>query len=349
MKKYAFYLPQFHTIPENDEWWGEGFTEWTNVKKAKPLYKGHKQPKTPLNNNYYILDNPDTIKWQAEIANKYGIDGMIFYHYYFCGKKLLEKPSEILLQNKDIPMNFFFCWANHSWIRSWEGKKTVLLEQTYGDKTDWEKHFQYLLNFFKDDRYLKINNKPAFMLFKPHFEERDKYVKYLNKRCVECGFDGIEVIDTVEDIDFKAKANSFVYLREPSCSMIAYRKSKGYLFKRIVNKIGKLSRSLSFKYVEIFDGDKMLKNVINNYDVDKKCIRGLCFEWDNTPRHGYRGYIITPPKKETFMAYMDSIQESEFLFINAWNEWCEGMILEPTEENGYKYLQWIKEWSDNNE
>lgn len=91
MKKYAFYLPQFHTIPENDEWWGEGFTEWTNVKKAKPLYKGHKQPKTPLNNNYYILDNPDTIKWQAEIANKYGIDGMIFYHYYFCGKKITRK------------------------------------------------------------------------------------------------------------------------------------------------------------------------------------------------------------------------------------------------------------------
>ena len=106
MKFYAYYLPQFHTIPENDVWWGKGFTEWTNVKKAVSLFKGHDQPVIPLNNNYYVLDNPNILKWQAKIANDYKIDGMIFYHYYFCGKKLLEKPAEILLANKDIPMNF---------------------------------------------------------------------------------------------------------------------------------------------------------------------------------------------------------------------------------------------------
>ena len=108
MKKFAFYLPQFHEIPENNEWWGEGFTEWVNVKKAKPLFTGHAQPKVPMNNNYYSLDSKETLAWQADIANKYCVDGMIFYHYYFEGKKVLEKPCEMLLEQKEIPMNFFF-------------------------------------------------------------------------------------------------------------------------------------------------------------------------------------------------------------------------------------------------
>ena len=125
-------------------WWGKGFTEWTNVKKAKPLFDGHKQPKEPINDNYYNLTNVNTLKWQASLAKEYSIDGMIFYHYYFNGKKLLEKPAEILLENKDIPMNFFFCWANHSWIRSWEGTRELLIEQLYGTEADWNKHFLYL-------------------------------------------------------------------------------------------------------------------------------------------------------------------------------------------------------------
>ena len=208
MKKYAFYLPQFHTIPENDEWWGKGFTEWTNVKKAHPLYQGHLQPKTPLHNNYYILDNPDVLKWQAELANEYCIDGMIFYHYYFCGKKLLERPAEILLNNKDIPMGFFFCWANHSWVRSWDGNKKILIEQVYGEESDWLMHFEYLLPFFQDDRYLKVNNKPVFMLFKNDFSEKIEYCKYLNNKCKEYGFSGIEIIETTEDINGSNKFNN---------------------------------------------------------------------------------------------------------------------------------------------
>ena len=123
MKKFAYYLPQFHEIEENNRWWGKGFTEWVNVKKAQPLFKGHKQPIIPLNKNYYNLENPNILVWQANLAKKYGVDGFIFYNYYFCGKKLLEKPAKILLKNNNIPMKFFFCWANHSWFRSWEGSE----------------------------------------------------------------------------------------------------------------------------------------------------------------------------------------------------------------------------------
>lgn len=348
MKKYALYLPQFHTIPENDLWWGKGFTEWTNVKKASPLFKGHKQPKAPLDDNYYVLDNPEVLKWQANLANSYGIDGMTFYHYYFCGKKLLEKPAEILLENKDIPMNFFFCWANHSWFRSWEGSKELLQEQKYGTIEDWENHFQYLLPFFKDNRYLKKNNKPVFMLFKSDFEEKNDYVNYLNKRCTENGFSGIVIIETHEDADNLGEDNGNIkFLREPATSLNLFRKSPRNIIFRLKNKIGKISRKISSGYIEINDGNKIYREAINY--KNKKVIRGLCLEWDNTPRHGERGYIITPPTKEMFMEYMDSIKDTELLIINAWNEWCEGMILEPTEENKYKYLEWIKEWSEKNE
>lgn len=148
MKKFAFYLPQFHTIPENDEWWGVGFTEWTKVKSDVPLYKGHIQPIHPYNDNCYNLLDKGTVVWQNNLMHEYGIDGMIYYHYYFKGRKLLEKPVENLLIWKDINQPFFFCWANHDWNRFWQGTKEILVKQEYGTKDDWEEHFQYLLPFF---------------------------------------------------------------------------------------------------------------------------------------------------------------------------------------------------------
>ena len=194
MRIFSFYLPQYHEIPENNEWWGKGFTEWTNVRKAKPLFKGHIQPLHPLNDNYYDLMDKRTVEWQTRLMKEYGLTGMIYYHYYFCGKKLLEKPTENLLKWKDIDQPFFFCWANHSWKKTWNGTSELLIEQTYGDECDWEEHFQYLLPFFKDDRYEKINNKPVFMFFISQFEKKQDIVKYFNKRCKESGFNGIYII-----------------------------------------------------------------------------------------------------------------------------------------------------------
>lgn len=349
MKKYAYYLPQFHEIPENNKWWGEGFTEWVNVKKARPLIKNHNQPKKPLNNNYYEL-NEDTLRWQADLAMKYHIDGMIFYHYYFCGKKLLEKPAEILLKNKDIPMNFFFCWANHSWYRSWEGTKELLMEQTYGDVNDWEKHFQYLLPFFQDYRYQKKDNKPLFMLFQSSFKQNNNIAKYFDKRCRDYGFDGIQIIESIQNYDTTSCNidNSILHTREPNCSSMRYKFSKRNILFRIRNKILKILNKYTYlKYIEQYDGDILLKIAADNYR--QNIIPGLFFEWDNTPRHGYRGYLISSISKEAFFIYMDTIKDSEFVFINAWNEWCEGMMLEPTSDKKYLYLEWLKEWTENNE
>lgn len=344
MKKYAFFLPQFHEIKENDEWWGKGFTEWVNVKSAKPLFKGHKQPKVPIDGYYNLLDKETVIR-QTKLMHNYGIDGMIYYHYYFEGRMLLEKPAENLLRWKEINQPFFFCWANHSWNRSWEGKTTILLEQTYGKQEEWEKHFQYLLKFFKDERYVKKDNKPLLMIFNPYFEEKVKIFNYFNDRCKENGFDGIIIINSCNKIkDYKILKNekkeysSYYFLREPTYSISLSRN----IYVKVIQKLEKIFK---IQKLRIYNGNKLFKKTTKNIIHRKDIIHGLFFEWDNTPRHKERGYVITPISHNTFINYMNKVKDEEFLFINAWNEWAEGMMLEGTEENGYKYLEWIKEFS----
>lgn len=354
MKIFAFYLPQFHEIPENNEWWGKGFTEWTNVKKVKKIYRKQAPPKVPLNNNYYNLLDKETVEWQTKLMDDYKVDGLIYYHYYFEGKKLLEKPAENLLKNKDINQKFFFCWANHSWNRAWKGSREVLLEQTYGDQAAWEEHFQYLLPFFNDERYEKKDNKPLFMFFRPDFKEKNDIIDYFDKRCIEEGFDGIYVYETCYAFygdryqTFKNDLNSIshVFYRQAWLGECLERRYDRYkLLKRVK---AKLSKKGIGSYIWTLSGDKCLNASMKYKSEFPDATPGLFFEWDNTPRHGKRGYIITPVTHHVFEKYMNHYKNSEYMFVNAWNEWCEGMILEPTEEDGYKYLEWIKEWKENN-
>ena len=171
MKIIAFYLPQFHDIPENDKWWGKGFTEWVNVKKAQPLFPGHCQPRVPLNDNYYDLLDDDVKIWQANIAKEHGVYGFCYYHYWFSGKMLLEKPMEQMLANKKVDIPFCICWANVSWTKSWVNENKILIQQFYGDRKEWKEHFDYMLPFFKDDRYIKEEGKPLFVLYRPETVE----------------------------------------------------------------------------------------------------------------------------------------------------------------------------------
>ena len=184
MKVISMYLPQFHRTKENDEWWGEGFTEWTTVKSAEKFHQSQYQPRVPLNCNYYSLLEKSTMIWQADLMKQYGVDGQCFYHYWFKdGRQILEKPAQNLLQWKEIDIPFCFCWANESWARTWSriGDKNpwanifereerngsgILLEQKYGEEEQWKRHFEYLLPFFKDERYIKIENRPVFLIYK---------------------------------------------------------------------------------------------------------------------------------------------------------------------------------------
>lgn len=359
MRWFALYLPQFHEIPENNEWWKPGFTEWTHVKAARPLFKGHEQPVIPLNENYYNLMDKKTVQWQTDMMKQYGIDGFVYYHYYFRGKKLLEKPAENLLEWQEIDQPFFFCWANHSWYQAKNGTKKLLLEQTYGHESDWEEHFQYLLPFFTDKRYEKKDNKPVFMIYISNFKEKHELIAYFDKRCKDEGFDGIYVIETFADSLKSLKLfqenaciqTQQIYVREPSVSYYGYNEVRNKsLATRLAKKFLKaLSQKGIIHWVEKYNGNDLYDLMQKSTPYGKDKCHGVFFSWDNTPRHDVRGYIITPPSKDRFLRYADSIKNDEYVFINAWNEWAEGMVLEPTVQNGYKFLSWIDEWNKGNE
>lgn len=354
MKIIAYFLPQFHEIEENNKWWGKGFTEWTNIKNAKPLYKGHEQPIKPLNNNYYNLLTREIMEWQTQLANKYGIYGFCYYHYWFNGRKILEKPAENLLQWKNIPQKFCFCWANHSWKKTWNGTYEILINQEYGLEKEWKEHIDYLLKFFKDERYIKINNKPLFNIFLPkEIPNIDKRIDYYNQECIKNGFDGIYIVETImkKNQNTVSQNSEAVILREPNigisrCSW--YEKLNYYIRGKFKKNIFKIPMKFNYK--------KITKNSLNFFKEfsikDKIVIPGSFNKWDSTPRHNNRGYVIENKDINDFKQYLLAQKKImkekkvEYMFFNAWNEWAEGMYLEPDEKNKYKYLETIKEVLD---
>ena len=212
MKIIALYLPQYHDIPENDKWWGKGFTEWVNVKKAKPLYEGHYQPHVPLNNNYYNLLDDDVKIWQADLAKKYGVYGFCYYHYWFNGKMLLEQPMEQMLKNEKIDLPFCICWANEPWTRAWVGETETLIAQQYGYEKEWKEHFDYLLPFFKDNRYIKEDNKPLFVIYRPEVIGVLKdMLNYWNELAIDNGFSGMKYAFQTLSMDVAKDPNKALF------------------------------------------------------------------------------------------------------------------------------------------
>jgi hypothetical protein len=349
MKLIAYYLPQFHEIEENNKWWGKGFTEWTNVKAAKKLYRNHRQPNVPLNHNYYNLFDKETVQWQAELAKKYGVYGFCYYHYWFEGRMILEKPAENLLKWNDIDKKFCFCWANHSWKKTWNGTNEVLINQTYGDITEWDKHINYLLEFFKDDRYIKVNNKPVFMIFSPDkIPQLDERINYYNKRCQENGFDGIYFIESLNSVKYNpaSERSDAIALREPMIGL-SQRPNIEKVFHILKSQYRKnyLIRPMTYDYDRVA---KYSLKFASKIKLDKKVFLGCFTGWDSTPRHGRRGYIVTNGSPEKFKEYLGKLKsiadsnDQDFLFLNAWNEWAEGMYIEPDEKYLYSYLEAIK-------
>lgn len=361
MKLIAMYLPQFHKIPENDAWWGKGFTEWTNVKRGRAFYKGHYQPRVPYHNNYYDLANDHVMQKQVKQARKYGISGFCFYHYYFCGKKLLEKPAERFLKNKDLNIEFCFSWANQSWTRTWYGNDEksgkMLLEQTYGTEKEWKEHFEYLLPFFKDGRYIKVDNKPVFLIYLPQqFAKINKMIALWNQLAQNEGFLGVYFIamDTAYDIHKSLKRFDAIMEFEPLCTIRKFpewihniRNLKESAMKRFgICKAGIVNRILTDN---VCSYQRACKYILNRKRTGRqKVYLGAFPGWDNTARKDESGIVLsgsTPEKFEKLL--IGQIKRSkrinnEFLFINAWNEWSEGTYLEPDEKYGYAYLQAVK-------
>ena len=351
MKYISFYLPQFHEIPENNEWWGKGFTEWTNTKKARPLFKGHEQPKTPLNENYYDLNLVETMEWQVSIAKKHGIYGFCFYHYWFNGKRLLEKPLINYLNNKHIDFPFCLSWANEPWTRSWDGgEKDILMPQSYGDAKEWKQHFECLYEYFVDPRYIRMDNKPVLLIYRPSsIANCAKMLKFLNELALSKGLKGIYFIETIGGFDNKF-IDGFQASVEFEPMYTIYRalpfKAK-HLSYRIIRKLGIKMGIDPQLFLYKVDYDEIW-NYITNRKIKQRRTKhflGSFVSWDNTARKKEAGLVVKNSSVEKFLKY-NKLQierskkiDSEFIFINAWNEWAEGTYLEPDTLNGYGYLE----------
>lgn len=349
MKIISFYLPQFHEIPENNDAWGNGFTEWTNVKKCKPLFWGHYQPRIPLDNNYYSLLDPNTIRWQAELATAYGIDCFCFYHYWFNGRLVLEKPVEILRKMGDTHVYYCFAWANEPWTKTWHGAggdREILIPQEYGREDEWEAHYQYFLTYFRDERYLKKKNCPVLLVYKlqniPFYNDM---IQYWKNRAKCDGFDGIFFL-------CMKQSKSRAYLSEYVDGTVDFEPNN--------TKAGKLSEQ-GTKMAPVDRGSILYNRMaiktldyreINNemlHRVHKKNeFRTVFVDYDDTPRRGSRGVVTLGRSTKLFGQYLKKTlclaqkEKNEYIFVNAWNEWGEGNYLEPDTRNGYSCLEAVK-------
>lgn len=353
LKTIALYLPQFHRLAENDEWWGEGFTEWTAVKAAEKLFDKHNQVREPLNDNYYDLLDKKTMEWQVNLAKQYNIYGFCFYHYYFKnGRKILEKPAENLLQWKDIEVPYCFCWANETWARTWSnipGKnswsekfekkqsngKAILLQQDYGTEEDWINHFEYLLPFFKDERYIKISGKPVFLFYKSEeIHVLNEMIDCWQTLIKDAGYEGLYLIGVNATQNTK-KLDAILY--------------QGPMAYRAPHILGKKVQETWEYGVRAHDYKKIWENaIIAVSNIEGDSYYGGFVDYDDTPRRGKMGNVtlnVTPQVFEEYLyklAVKNMALDNDFLFINAWNEWGEGNYLEPDKKNGYKFLEAIQ-------
>lgn len=348
MKLVAMYLPQFHEIPENNDAWGKGFTEWVNVKKAKPLFLGHNQPRVPLHDNYYNLLDHGVMEKQVRLAKRAGIYGFCFYHYWFDGRMVLEKPAEIMLKNKKIDFHYCFSWANEPWTKTWHGaggNKEILIPQTYGGEEEWEAHYRYFRPFFMDKRYMKIDQKPVLMIYRLRNISRfNDMIRYWNMCAEKDGFSGIFVISMnrcKENVEKSRWVDASVDF-EPNRTKAELLETKTFL--RPKEKGGFFWNYLAMKRMNYRKlNEKMLSKI-----HDKNHFRGVFVDFDDSPRRNTRAVIMKGSTPKRFGRYLRetmrlSLQEgNEYVFLNAWNEWGEGNYLEPDTKHGYGYLKQVK-------
>lgn len=359
MKKIlAMYLPQYHEIKENNEWWEPGFTEWTHMKRAKPLFKGHYQPRIPLDKNYYNLLDFKVMREQSKLAKKYNVYGWCFYHYWFEGKQIMEKPVDNLLLDKNVDINYCFSWANHTWTKA-PGKKEekILIKQTYGDKKDWLKHFDYLKNFFHDERYIKVNNKPMLIIYDVGNIDCWKEMKeYWIELAKKEGFDGIHFVATLKykkDLKFGENGDVDAQFEYQPTFGLRREKKLDYGFWYHLRYV-----TISLKYYTKlckFSYDKCWKTIIKKsaQKISKiPTYLGAFNDWDTSARWENKGNMMlgaTPEKFEKYLTKQIQNSKEEFIFLTAWNEWSEGAYIEPDEKFKYGYLEAIKNATEKGE
>ncbi|MCD7763657.1 MAG: glycoside hydrolase family 99-like domain-containing protein [Lachnospiraceae bacterium] len=368
MKVLAFYLPQYHEIPENNQWWGKGFTEWTNVKKAKPMALNHYQPRVPLNNNYYcLLDKGNTtFHWQVDLARKYGVYGFCMYHYWFNGHLLLEKPMEKWLKDKTIHFPFCVCWANEKWTNGWvSSENRVLIDHDFSDYDDWVNHFNYLLPFFMDERYIRVDEKPLVGLYVPDLMGKylEPFIKCWRELALENGLPGLtffyQSVKSYMTPGFQKQLFDYGVEFQPGFTRYgpaAGEKKAGDVINDSLVKVSHfLQKHLHIylhckrKQAETLSYDDMWNKVLQDGPYESNMFPGAFVDWDNTCRKHESGSYFTEATPEKFEKYMTKqiqrardIYKKEYLFLFAWNEWGECGYMEPDSKFAYGYLEALK-------
>lgn len=358
IKYLAIHLPQFHPIPENDEWWGKGFTEWTNVARAKPLFHGHYQPHLPADLGFYDLRLPESRQAQSDLAKMYGIDGFCYYHYWFHGRRLLERPVNAIAESGSPDFPFCLYWANETWEGRWHGvtsEKKTLVKQAYSDQDDLE-HIRWLAPILADTRYIKVEGRPLFLIYRPldlpncartldtwrsemsrlglpdpFFIASNSHARMTN--FLNYGFDGVmqflpqlSVLDCLEPRDL------------------------GHRIRRLR---ANLKQGILSADLHVYDYEESLRKML--VKTDWPVFRSIIPSWDNTARSGHKGVVLSNSTPEKFQKLLWEISqqtleehpgERRIVFLNAWNEWAEGNHLEPDQKYGRAFLEAVRETKD---
>lgn len=338
-KYIAFYLPQFHPVPENDLAWGKGFTEWFNVAKALPLYKGHHQPHRPADLGYYDLRLRQTMVDQIKLAKDYGIDGFCFYTYWFNGKRVLEKPVEALLADPTLDMPFMLCWPNEPWNKRWDGSEhEVFLDITHTPEDDVA-FMEAMLPYFHDKRYIKIDGKPVFNIYRHEkFPDFAATVQRWRQVLKKAGFPGLYLVCTMIIAKEKEAPTKGSYDR-------LLRFSPGI--------VPPSQPQCHYKTHRMIDYGRFYDAVFAE-PIAEQCWQVVFPHWDNTARRKKKGWIFYNCSPEAYSQTLaratkmaEALPEAErFVFINAWNEWAEGAYLEPDQKYGHQFLQVTKRIHD---
>jgi lipopolysaccharide biosynthesis protein len=340
----AFYLPQYHPIPENDAWWGRGFTDWTNVTAARPLFRGHYQPQAPGELGYYDLRSPQVRQAQADLAQAHGIDGFCYYHYWFHGKRLLELPFNEVLASGKPKLPFCLCWANQNWTRAWDGQHTqLLIGQSYSEEDD-RAHLRWLVTAFRDERYLRIDGKPVFAVYQAgQLPDTRRTTEVWRAEARRAGIDEL----------YLCKMDSFQDDRRPPQSLgfdaaIEFQPDTKRLLAPFERVYWRLAQKLNWRAgALVIDYGRWVDRALQRARPTYPCFPGVAVCWDNSARRKSGAFILnnaTPDHyerwlSETLRRFTPASAGENLVFINAWNEWAEGDHLEPCQRWGRGFLE----------
>jgi lipopolysaccharide biosynthesis protein len=374
----AFYLPQFHPTSENDEWWGTGFTEWTNVARARPLFPGHYQPRLPADLGFYDLRVPEVRAAQAELARAAGIEGFCYWHYWFAGRRMLDRPFNEVLASGEPDFPFCLAWANDSWRSHWYGsEKRTLIEQTYPGRADHERHFHALLPAFHDPRYIRVHDRPLFTIFRPeNLPDCEQFIELWQDLAVRNGLKGIHFVAHLFDneIDYpwreagysgavmtnelKLMRRRIWHIVDERLRLLKEEKVAACKLSRAVETLTGTGRLVARRILQrIFrwpDGVHYYSDAMLFFKsmsaLERGCYPSVVPGWDNTARARGRGIVLHGSTPELFAEHLTDILESvadrpaedRIVFVKSWNEWAEGNYLEPDQKFGHGYLNAVR-------